>query len=249
MKVRENVIFENPPPIKHEHKAPHFRAHLESGSLRIDFVDHFADELSAKRAVQPFLDAWEIDAALAYHRREFRFQFEHAEVIDRNPIGNLAGIASGHGRASATFGGATVTVGRPEYPRPPKAFVVTETVRQLWDRYEAAVDDREPATSVGYYCYTAITARASALPKAKRVAAVAADLCVDAAVFTKLRDLTNKGDPKIARKHSPKPVPLTNAELHWIRMAVRVLTQRLGERECDRGAALQQIIMADLPPL
>jgi hypothetical protein len=71
------VQFVKPPPI--EHAAPGFRAHLADGDLRIELIDEYADVESATQAVAPFLAAWEMDAALTAHRRDFWFQFERAE--------------------------------------------------------------------------------------------------------------------------------------------------------------------------
>lgn len=250
MKVRENVTFVDPPALDHDE--PRFHVHLAVGELRIELHDHHADEQSAKLAVTPFLDAWEMDAALAAHRRDFWFQFERAEVIDRSPQPPGSIVAFGMAviaRATMSAHG-TVTVQRAAYPAPPRGFVVTGAVRQLWDRYEATIDDREPPASAGYYCYTTLLGLTpNGTGKSEKLPWVARALSIDEPVLAKLNTLTNKGGPTTARKYSPRPEAHTGAELNWLRMAVRVLTRRLGEWEHDRQAALPMITMSDLPPL
>ena len=249
MRVRPNVTYVDPPALDHDE--PGFYAHLAAGDLRIDMKDHHASERSARAAVEPFLDAWEMDAALAAHRRDFRFEFARAEVIDRSPQPpGIVGVGSSVlGRLTMTAT-ATVTSTRTAYPPPPRGFRVTDAVRQLWDRYEAAIDNREPATSAGYYCYTALMALAPpGTKKAQKLPWVARALSIDESVLKRIGELTNKGGPATARKFSPKPTPHTGAELNWLRMAVRLLTRRLGEWEFDRSAALPTITMSELPPL
>lgn len=250
MVVRENVTFVDPPPLAHD--VPAFRVRLEGGELRIEMVDHFPDEHSAKNAVTPFLDGWEMDAALGAHRRDFWFRFERAEVIDRSPSppspGRVVGFVFATLANATLVATATVTSLRTTYPAPPRGFLVTGDVRHLWDRYEAAIDGREPATSAGYYCYTVLTALApSATKKGQRLSWVAQALSIDEPVLRTLNALTNKGDATTARKHSPRPEAHTGAEVNWLRMAVRVLTRRVGEWEYDREAKLPQITMNDLP--
>lgn len=248
VKVREGVTFSDPPPLHHETSA--LRARLENGRLRIEPVAHYADAGAARASVEPFVRAWELDAALVSHRRDFWFEFENAEVRDRSPTPGPH-MAAGSSVIKMTVSGtASFLVKRAAYPAPPKGFVVTDQVRHLWDRYEASIDGREPATSAGYYCYTALTALAPpGTKKGARVSWVASALNVEDQILRTLSDLTNVGDHRSARKYSPKPRMHTGAEVNWLRMAIRALTHRLGEWEFDRDASLPQLTMSALPPL
>lgn len=250
LKVRETVTFVSPPPVLFE--TPVFAAKLADGELRIDMKEHFADAESAKSAVRGFLDAWELHDALTQHRRDVRFQFERAEIIDRTP--SPPGSATGSAMvclAGVTLSArATVSSQRSLYPVPPTNFMVTDRVRQLWDRYEASVEAREPAPSAGYYCFTTLMALAPHnTKKPDRLPWVASNLGIQPEVLHKLDKLTNKGSPELARKFSPRPIPHTGAEVNWLRMAVRVLALRLGEWEYDRTKELPKVTMSDLPAL
>ena len=63
----------------------------------------------------------------------------------------------------------------------------------------------------------------------------------------------SRGDASQARKFDEKAtkIPLTQAEIQWLRQAIKSLIRRLGEYNQDPEAApsLPQITMDDLPPL
>jgi hypothetical protein len=247
MKLIEGVTFSEAPPLEFEVKD--FRGCLTDNELRIEIKGHIADVESAKAVVEPFLDAWELDAALAVQRREFRFVFERPEVIDRSPIAGIHGVMVASMPSVQVFGRGTVQVERVEYPPPPPAFAVNAMVRQLWDRYEAMLDGREPVPSAGYYCYTALeTLVPRETAKADRATWPAEHLNVALPVLDMLQYLTNRGDGD-ARKFSPSPNELTHRQLKWVRTALQLLIRRLGQRTADEHAVLEELTMNDLPKL
>jgi hypothetical protein len=245
LKTRTEFSFVDPPPV--EHHAPGFDARLSGDELRIAMREHYPTEKEARAAVQPFVDAWEVDAALAHGRRYFWFLFENSFVVDRQPSqGGLHGVLQATAQASASMRG-TLSASRTTYPPPPTDFHVSALVRDLWDRYEATVDGRELITSAGYYCETGLTSLAPG--KKGKPAWVARTLSIEEAILSKLNRLTNIGSAQTARKHSAQPVSHTGAEIAWLQRAVPMLIRRLGQWEHDRTAKLPILTMADLPPL
>ena len=77
------VAFENPPPI--ERTTPTFRLRLDKEVAVFELDEHHASVGSARRALETFLRAWEIQHALTAGMAEFRFEYLDADVIDRNP--------------------------------------------------------------------------------------------------------------------------------------------------------------------
>jgi hypothetical protein len=149
------LVFENPAPLDHE--TLDFRLRLEDDLLTVTMKGHYASSQEAQRVVQPFLDAWELDFALAHGRRDMRFRFEKPNLIDRNPPlpGSSQVLQPFAAECVLTTSAPTVVIGRRSYPPPPStALEVTADVAMLWARYERAMHDREPLPGAGYFCLT-----------------------------------------------------------------------------------------------
>src|SRR5262245_56699607 len=62
---------------------------LSDGKLRIVSSEHFPDERSACRAIQPFLEGWRIQAHLTRKIEMLRFNFDRDRILCRwrfNPV-------------------------------------------------------------------------------------------------------------------------------------------------------------------
>ena len=79
----ETVDFDRAPPRTVDRAA--FRVTVDDYLAKIEMVDHFASVDEAQKVVKPFLRAWELEADLHDSSERFRFVYETAEVIDRNP--------------------------------------------------------------------------------------------------------------------------------------------------------------------
>src|SRR5439155_24577432 len=106
-----------------------------------------------------FLDAWEITLALVRRRREMRFEFDYADLVDRNPPGPGEPV-----EASATLEArvAFSLVARalaPTYPDPPVGFVASEDVRTLMYHYEGYVAGRQRLVDMAYFVLTLLEQR------------------------------------------------------------------------------------------
>lgn len=240
------TTFQNPPPI--ERDTAGFRMTLRDGQIRFEFNEHHASVRSAQDSLANFLRAWEIDAGLRIGAGEIQFVYERAGITDRNPpppgeaqVIGLQGIASGE-----AFGIGTIRLSRSSYPEPPKAFTVSPNVETLWQRYEGYLENREPLSSMAYFCLTVIENSVGQQSGRRKAAAAKYNVHLD--VLNKLGEITERrGDPATARKMNANLVPHTRREIEWIETAVKAIIRRVGEVEAD--ASVQQIALGDRPAM
>jgi hypothetical protein len=228
-------------------KTPDFQLDLADGVLVLTPNGHFADEASARAAAQPLLDAWEISVALERGRRDMRFVFESADIMDRSPPPPGVQVCNvGMAIEVDTAVGLTFTVIAHTYPEPPKGFVAGPEVVAMWHRYERSQSGGEPLASMAFACLS----MAQHFHGGRK--ALAARLGIDLAVLDCLGQLSSEvGDRSEARKFDQSATfrPHTPAEKEWIQAAVRVLILRMGERAAGPNAALPPLTMTDLPKL
>jgi hypothetical protein len=242
----EAFEYKNPPAVDHE--TPAFRVRLADGRLRAEMIEHYATPEAAREIVDPFVRAWEIDAALRRGRRECRFEFDRPEMIDRNPEPGvaIAYLGSMTLRATGTVRWAKVIA--TTYPAPPDGFMASQDVQALMLHFEAVVAGRERLVDAAYFCLTVLQRRVGG---GKHEAADEFVIHVD--VLRKVGFLTSDqvGDERTARKLSQKSTlrPHTGSELAWLQAAVRMMIRRLGEHDYNPSATLPTITMADLPSL
>jgi hypothetical protein len=240
----ETVTFDCPPPVERE-TGP-FRVRLEDGVATFEMLEHHASEETARRCVEEYLRAWEIDVALRSGRAEVRFEFEDADIIDRDPPPPGTGVVIYAKTATAKAHIAAAHVTRSRYPEPPRAFVVSPDVETMWRRYEGYLEGREPLAPMAYFCLTVLVASAGGRKKA------AEKYVISRSVLSSLARLaTEVGDERTARKfdHLKDQRPHTGAEKAWIEAAVKALIRRAGERASNPGASLPEFTMSDLPKL
>jgi hypothetical protein len=244
--LSERTSFvENVKPIEDENDA--FSMRLDDSVVTFEMHEHHASEASACQAVEPYLRAWEVHDALRTGRPEIRFEFERAQVIDRNPPPppqpgepvTVEGTATLSTKVSIS---ATGTVTRASYPKPPKDFALDPDVETLWQRWEGYLARRESLQAMAYFCLTVLEhghgGRAGA----------ASHYSISKKVLDTLARLsTNTGDQRTARKVTGRLRPITDAEIAWLGAAVKALIQRGGEAAA--GASPSPLTMGDLPPL
>ena len=238
-----NVTFQNPPPVEAETEA--FRVRLDKGAATFELKDHFPSEEAARRVVDAYVRAWEIDAALRHDHQEMSFVFEDAKVVDRDPSPGSFGIIAGADELRVSVDETTTLhVSWKYYPPPPKGFEVSPDVETLWQRYERYRKGREPLPGMANFCLTVIQALAGGREEAAEL------FHISKAVLGKLGDLAaNRGDERTARKVPPSGVltPLRPQEAAWIEAAIKVIIRRVGE--VGVNPSLPEITMSDLPSL
>jgi len=243
----EGVSFKSDvPPV--ERSEQEFDLLLSDHTLTVTMTSHHPTAESARSLVDPFLRAWELDAALAYGRCEFRFDFVRSEVIDRDPpppdSRQIMQASAMSVQPQIVSASTSVALGR--YPEPPIAFAASPDVETLWHRYEGYLAGREPLLAMAYFCLSGVQWLAGSRTKA------AARFNVCRSVLDRLGDVTSLlGDERTARKFvtGSDRRPLTPQEERWVEATVKMLIRRVAEYAADPDAPRAQITMAELPPL
>jgi len=244
----ETVAFDRPPPT--EWKTEAFHMQLADDLATFKMIEHYASEKAARECVDDYLRAWEIDVALQFGHPEIRFEFEGADVIDRDPPlpGSGQVIHAKVALAGAIGLAATVTahVTRGKYPDAPRAFVASIDVRTMWLHYEEYRKGRERLVDMGNVCLTLLEGNAGTREKAAR------QYGISSKVLDKLGYLVSAvGDDRTARKLKKLREfrAHTHAEIVWVEAAVKALIRRVGEWEFDHEASRRKLTMSDLPKL
>ena len=188
--------FRDPPPVERERDA--FSMRLADDLLTVTMKEHHPTIDSARARVDPFVQSWEISAALQSRRRQVSFELSLPTLFTPR-----------------------VRVLRNSYPAPPDAFVSSSDVRLMWIRYEQYLEGHEPLPAMAYHCLAIVERSIRSFGGNRRSAS--RHYGIDNRILNKLGELTaNYGDENSARKADPKR-PLTSRGEHWIREAVLVL--------------------------
>jgi len=248
----EDVTFDQPPPV--EWDTDDFHMILEDNVATFEMQRHYPSEEAAREAVEPNLRRWQLEAALRSNRVEIQFDFDAAEITDRDPPppGSTQVIAVTAIGSAEMFGAVKVHVTRNHYPDPPGNFAVSPDVESMWSRYQQYLDGREPLASMAYFCLTAVEG-STGIPRGARPEA-SRRYRISERVLSKLGDLTsNVGSERTARKLPPPTGRRdhTGQEIAWIEAAVKALIRRMGEYAYDPTHTWPQVTMKDqdLPPL
>jgi len=210
----------------------------------------------ARREVERYLRAWEIDAGIAHGKGSLRFVHQDAVMVDTSSGGEGdARIRLTARGFVAVRGTVRLTVKLNSYPPPPNVFVVSPDVETLWARYEGYLDGKESLQSMAYFCLTVVErvygGERRKGENARQAAARA--IRVDYGVLNTLGRLTStRGDSAAARKvpRQGELHPLSGTEYTWIEAVIKALTRRAGEyAACDDSATLGKINMQNFPPL
>ena len=240
----EGISYHNPEPVSFSNHLGTFD--LSDGKLRIVPSEHFPAEGEDCQAVEPFLEAWKIEADLTSHTGMIRFKFDRAEVIDRNPppqgssqVIELMGISLGVVGDSIS---CHLTCSK--YPPPPKTFHATPEVQHAYRRWLGYQLGKEPLQSMAYFVLTLLQSATGSRQSAAR------SFQIDERVLGTIGRLSStKGDESTARKATTGDQfqELSGSEKGWLEAAIRRVVQRLGEHAS--GAPLTTISLNDLPNL
>jgi hypothetical protein len=239
------VSYDNPPLLESENNF--CTLVLTDGMLVVRPKDHYATVQQAREAIEPFLQAWELDAELRWGPGTIRFTYKDHTIIDRDP---LPPDESAHqtiqvrpAGVSYVAGSVSLHVTRVNYPQPPPLLQLTPDVETMWLRYRGYREGREPLLAMAYFCLTVVAVSAGGRKAAAQL------YNIDIKVLSKLGELTARGDAKTARKiqQGQSLQPLSGAEHAWLEEAVKTLIRKLGE--CRPGRPTPQLSMRDLPSL
>ena len=243
----EWVVYQNPKPISFSNDLGAFE--VSAKRLRVTPAKHFPNEMEARRAVDPFLKDWEIEADLKINIGMLRFKFESVEMIDRDPPPTGSPVTINSKVASVVVEGrCSIGFIPSEYPQPPKKFRATRAVQSVYDRWIGFRSGKEPLQSMAYFVLTSLQTAAGGGKSTRKMAARAFQ--IDLPVLNKIGELSSdKGDGNAARKARPnnKSQELSQIERDWLEVAIRRVIYRLGEH--DPSVQLAPISLADLPKL
>jgi hypothetical protein len=257
------VTYVNPEPLSFSNCLGTFA--LSDGELRVVPSEHFPDEHSSRRAIEPFLEDWATEVHLTSNIQMLRFDFDRVEVIDRAPptsavldfkawcqrpskkqppVANLSAGSFGMAGSSASL---DLTCSK--YPQPLAAFRATTEVQCAYRRWLEYRSGKEPLQAMAYFVLTVLQNATGGQKDARKRAAHL--FRIEPKVLDKIGDLSStRGDERTARK-APHPGQqfheLTGPEKQWLERAIPLVIHRLGERA--PGAQLALISLSDLPRL
>jgi hypothetical protein len=222
-----------------------FVVELDDERATIRMTAHCADVADARAVVEPVLASWEASAAL--QGRRIVFEFERANVVDRDPPAGEIGVSqSDYVVATMRLSGSAeeeFLVG--QYPPPPHGFVASPDVRTLVDRYELWVDGKEPLPAFAYFVLAYVE---KIIATTRRDAAK--NLNIDKSVLDRLGYLcTQVGTPTTARKidRGWRKRPHAHDEWAFMEAATKALIRRAGEAAAQPASSLPRLTLADLP--
>lgn len=224
------------------HTEPDFSIDIEAEKAEVVMKTHCATEEEARAFVEPFLQAWELAAALDVDKGEFGFRFERATVVDRDPPAGTV-IHVPLLRIALNLPAPKVVTGKNAYPEPPTDLARDYAADVMFNMYRDYREGRLFLSSAGYFCVTVLEHEVGNRAKAAKKYAVSAS------VIGKLAKLsTEKGGPE-ARKAQGARVPYATRERRWIEAAMKAIIRRAAQVAHDPKRAWPQITMADLPAL
>jgi hypothetical protein len=216
---------------------------LESQLLTARPRSHFGDRESARRALEPFLRSWELDALLSPSNHRIQFEYDHSDVIDRQPDGDNVVVYPDTIQVRAVAFDAVVRRDNGRYPEPDSTFIASPITERLAERLRRVRDKEAEVPATAYFVLTDLVGEYGG-PKGRREVAAAA-LSVDPKILDTMGKLTDRRDPDLGRKAGRSPVPLTMDELGWLHAAMTALIRRTGE--VTAGGSVRPLSMADLP--
>lgn len=223
---------------------------LESATLIARPRSHFGDRTGARDALEPYLRSWERGAFLSRSNHRITFEYDHADIVDRQPDAGGVTVYPETARLQAIAFAPTIKRDNGRYPEPDSSFITTPLTDRLAERLRRVRDGEELVSAAAYYVLTALELEygGAANPGQKRRAAAAAALSVEVEILNTMGRLTASEDPDVGRKaDGGNPTSLTAGDQWWLQEAVGLLVRRTGEIAAGTTPRTQS--MSDLPKL
>ena len=220
-----------------------FHIRIENDEATAEPQKHFATAEEARNVIEPFLRAWELDAALTHDSPDvLRFIYRSSKIIDRSPPPGAVGLESGD--VLVLGEDLNIRMDLEVYPPPPSGLAMmlgsdVEAMFYQWSFYKAG---RAPLGHMANFCRTV-------LEKGQRSAA-AKKYGIDPLVLRTLADLAaEKGGRFHSRKWKGWSSEYSGREFVWIEGVVKKSIRRAAEVAHDPKSNRPLITMDDLPPL
>jgi hypothetical protein len=228
------------------HETDDFSLCLDNARLEITLKRSFTTIEQARAAVEPYLRAWELCAALENDMNDIHFSYKTATISHFNSQSDssrtLIAVIVDEADSIAAELSVTFHVPQSDYPKPPAHFRISREVELLWRRYQEYLQGREPLLTMAYFCLTLIEKNAGGRTQAAK------NLSVSEKILNKLGEVTSKaGDATSARKWNPTNLPLSATEAKWVKAVIKAIIKRLGETSDNHS--LPVLTMSDFPEL
>ncbi len=250
----DSVDYDNAPPLDHEDDL--VEAHLEKRQLTLRPKKHYATEQEARDELENFIRNWEFDATVESGSRQFRLNFQDADVIDRNPTPPPPGVVAVSARPvrfRLEISNPRGRVGKPSYPSP------TEITRldsgnpaalAMMSRLDRYHERRETLSAMCYFCLTVMWDSAKAATGTRDSRQAARNYyAIGNELQGKVSYLSTKKGADESRKYEGSQQEFSSEERRFLLAAVQAFTRRVAERAANPGVDLRPITLADLPQL
>lgn len=225
------------------HKTPSFCVRIEGGLARFEMKDHHATADSARAVVEPFIQAWELDAGLRDGPGVLQFAYQGAQLIDRQPTPGVLQPEAAQVQIAGSPPELVVT--HRKYPSPPSGLAVNVDVDVMYDRYRRYKNGQALLADMANFCLTVFETSA----KGSQRSAAAKMYGIDTDVLSKLGELAAQKGGREARKAKGLRTDFSDKESRWIEDAAKTIIRRAAEVADDPHRSRDQITMAELPPL
>ena len=236
-----SVDYSKTQPLDCDHER--FRISVKDKQVRLELKEHYATEDVARKAVERYIRAWELEAGLYGQPGRFNLRFLRAKIVDRNPTPGVITAIPEPVRWGMTLSQATGKLAPKHYPSPPSRLINPDNsdVLTMYHRYEGYVENREPLVSMAYFCLTMLyrfegETRRGAAKKYR----------IDYEILNRIGHLTAKGG-QFARKGVGIDKELTGPERRFLEEAVKAIILRAAEVAYNAKQCLPKITLADLP--
>lgn len=221
-----------------------FDVRVDNKRVRCAMREHFATEGEARGAVEAYIDAWELDAALTRGPNAFKLRFVRSELEERNPTPGVYHASAEPATFTITASAAQGTVSPTSYPPPPsKGMTRSPDVGSMYLRYVGYREGREPLAAMAYFCLDVLLA--STGKRQSRLSAAAKRYAISRPVLNRIANLSsNKGGPA-ARKADGRLRDLTQQDCEFLEHAVTTIIRRAAEVAHNPKANLQTVTMRD----
>ena len=263
------VDYSDAKPLEHEEKD--FKIKIENDKACFTMEAHYATEEEARKAVEEYIENWELTAGLRGGPRVFKLVYWKAEIEYRN-------VELGHHMVrpdpvfwQVTTSQPTITLTK-SYPPPPQSRLkITPDVQSMYDRWAGYRLGKELLPSMAYFCLTILEALAKALAKEalanpkngdRKKKKEKIDVREKAAtyyqisqkVLDKIAELSTKKGGRAARKAEGRNTDDCNKDLkleqaRFLEEAVKAMILHMAAHEYDPDNMPSKIKLTDLPKL
>ena len=217
--------------ISFEREEPGFRVKVEDAKVRIELKERYPTIDEAQRAVEQYIQAWNVSSCCTLGPNYFRLEFEKA-IYEPGPQPVRL-------RAELQASGLS---NRTNYPKPPSNIVITPDVESMYQRYMGYHTGREPLPGMAYFCLTVLQMAGGGRKQA------AEKYQIDIDVLNKVGELTSTRSGVDARKAS-SATELTDEERFFLEETVKRMILRAAEKACNPESDLEKISLSVLPPI